>query len=79
MALKIGVVGATGAVGRKMIEVLAERMLTDVSLRFFASKKSAGSFLVYRGKKIIVEELTEEVMKEKFDAKTGLKWDLNEI
>lgn len=67
MALTIGVVGATGAVGRKMIDVLGERMLIDVSLRFFASKKSAGSFLEYRGKKIIVEELTEEVMKEKYD------------
>ncbi|MGV8145582.1 MAG: aspartate-semialdehyde dehydrogenase [Alkaliphilus sp.] len=67
MALTIGIVGATGAVGQKMIEVLGERIISDVALRFFATKKSAGSFLEYRENKIIVEELTEEAMKEKFD------------
>ena len=67
MTLSIGIVGATGAVGRKMIEVLEERVLVNAKLRFFASKKSAGTFLKYNKEKIVVEELTERAMKERFD------------
>ncbi len=67
MGLTIGVVGATGAVGRKMQEVLAERKLPIDKLRLFASEKSAGTTLEFMGKEVTVELLTEEVMKDKFD------------
>jgi len=67
MGLTIGVVGATGAVGRKMQEVLAERNLPIEKLRLFASEKSAGTTLEFMGKEVTVELLTEEVMKDKFD------------
>lgn len=67
MGLTIGVVGATGAVGRKMQEVLAERNLPIENLRLFASEKSAGTKMEFMGKEVIVELLTEEVMKDKFD------------
>ncbi len=64
---KIGVVGATGEVGRTILKVLEERRYDFFELRLFASKKSAGKTLKYRGKNYIVEELTEDSMKEGFD------------
>lgn len=67
MGLSIGVVGATGAVGRKMVEILKERNIPVDSLRAFASERSAGEKFDFNGKEITVELLTEEVMKEKFD------------
>ncbi|WP_026476110.1 aspartate-semialdehyde dehydrogenase [Alkaliphilus transvaalensis] len=67
MGLTVGVVGATGAVGRKMVEILAERNVPIEKLRLFASKKSAGSTVEYKGSEITVELLTEEVMKDQFD------------
>lgn len=67
MGLTIGVVGATGAVGRKMIEILKERNVPIDLIRVFASERSAGKKLDFNGEEITVELLTEEVMKEKFD------------
>lgn len=69
MGLTIGIVGATGAVGQKMIEVIMERNLNVSSLRLFASEKSAGKTIKLDkyNREIIVELLTEEAMKEKYD------------
>lgn len=69
MGLIIGIVGATGAVGQKMIEIIIERNLQIDELRLFASEKSAGKTinLDKYNKEITVELLTEEVMKEKYD------------
>lgn len=67
MGLIIGVVGATGAVGRKMVKILEERNIPIKTLRLFASKKSEGQIVTYKGQEIKVELLTEDVMKEKYD------------
>jgi aspartate-semialdehyde dehydrogenase len=69
MGLTIGIVGATGAVGQKMIEVIMERNLPVSNLRLFASEKSSGKIirLDKYNKEITVELLTEDVMKEKYD------------
>ena len=67
MGLKIGIVGATGAVGQKMIEVILERNIDVDNFRLFASKNSAGKIVKLRDKDVTVELLTEEVMKEKYD------------
>jgi aspartate-semialdehyde dehydrogenase len=67
MGLTIGVVGATGAVGRKMLELLAEREVAVDSLRCFASERTAGQLLEWKGHEITVELLTPEVMQESFD------------
>lgn len=69
MGLIIGIVGATGAVGQKMIEILTERNLDIKELRFFASERSAGETIRVDklDKDIEVELLTEKVMKEKYD------------
>ena len=54
----IAVVGATGMVGRKMMQVLSERKLPADNYYFFASARSAGKELDFMGKKYKVEELT---------------------
>ncbi len=63
---KVAVVGATGMVGRKMLQVLAERKFPVGELYPFASAKSAGSEIEYCGKKYTVLETNEEnIMKVK--------------
>lgn len=61
--VKTAVVGATGLVGRMMLKVLAERKFPISELHLFASARSAGTIVEYEGKKITVEELTEENIK----------------
>ncbi|MCO4771218.1 MAG: aspartate-semialdehyde dehydrogenase [Deltaproteobacteria bacterium] len=56
----VAVVGATGAVGREMLAVLEERAFPISSLRLFASSRSAGEDLLFRGRAIEVEVLPEE-------------------
>lgn len=65
MNYNVAVVGATGMVGRKFIEVLQERNFPVENIYFFASKKSAGTIINFKGKQIIVEELKEENIKNK--------------
>ena len=54
--LNIGVYGATGQVGGVMRALLAERDLPVASLRFFASARSAGRTLPWKGTEIEVED-----------------------
>jgi len=57
---RIGVVGATGAVGAVTLELLAERGYEHV--RAFASARSAGSRLAYGDDELLVEEATPEAL-----------------
>ena len=54
------VVGATGAVGRIVVQLLQERNFPARRFRFLASKRSAGSNLVFKGRDHVVEELTPD-------------------
>ncbi len=54
--VSIGVVGATGQVGQVMRTLLAERDFPADEVRFFASARSAGKKLEYRGEQIVVED-----------------------
>lgn len=54
---RIAVAGATGAVGRELIALLAEREVPCVSLRLMASSRSAGEVVEALGRKITVEDL----------------------
>jgi aspartate-semialdehyde dehydrogenase len=65
MNYNVAVVGATGMVGRKFIEVLQERNFPVGEIYFFASKKSAGSIISFKGKEVVVEELKEDNIKNK--------------
>ncbi|MGV0384038.1 aspartate-semialdehyde dehydrogenase [Corynebacterium sp. 22_2729] len=53
----IAVVGATGQVGRVMRDILVERNFPADKVRFFASARSAGKTLEFRGEQIVVEDV----------------------
>ncbi|MCF4005723.1 aspartate-semialdehyde dehydrogenase [Corynebacterium uropygiale] len=55
----LAVVGATGQVGRVMRSILEERNFPCDKIRFFASSRSAGSTLSFRGEEVTVEDLAE--------------------
>lgn len=56
----IAIVGATGAVGGIIRELLAQRNFPHKRIKFLASKRSAGKKIPFRGKEITVEELTPD-------------------
>ena len=56
MGVRVGVVGATGQVGAVMRRLLAERNFPADEIRFFASSRSAGTKLPWRGGEIEVED-----------------------
>jgi aspartate-semialdehyde dehydrogenase len=59
---RLGVVGATGAVGTVTLQLLAERGYEDV--RVFASVRSAGTEVAFGGRTLAVEEATPENLRD---------------
>jgi aspartate-semialdehyde dehydrogenase len=59
-SFNVAVVGATGAVGNEMIKVLEQRNFPVKKLTLLASERSLGKELVYQGKSLPVEVLTEK-------------------
>ncbi|MEC9340581.1 MAG: aspartate-semialdehyde dehydrogenase [Pseudomonadota bacterium] len=55
--VNVAVVGATGAVGRTMLQLLAERKFPVNELHALASARSAGSVLGWRDRELRVQEL----------------------
>lgn len=55
--LTVAVVGATGQVGRVMRTILEERNFPVETIRFFASSRSAGSTLPWKGEEVVVEDV----------------------
>ena len=55
--MRIGIVGATGQVGSVIRSLLIERNVPVDSIRFFASSRSAGSTIEWRGESIVVEDV----------------------
>ncbi|HEX4443547.1 MAG TPA: aspartate-semialdehyde dehydrogenase [Galbitalea sp.] len=54
--IRIGVVGATGQVGGVVRELLEERDFPVAEIRYFASERSAGKTLPWRGEDIVIED-----------------------
>ena len=54
--IHLGVVGATGQVGAVVRRLLVERDFPIAEIRFFASERSAGTTLPFRGEEILVED-----------------------
>ena len=63
MAMRVAIMGATGAVGTEFLKVLDDRNFPLASLTLLASARSAGKTLVFKGKELPVEELTENSFK----------------
>src|SRR4051812_27836558 len=57
---RVGIVGATGAVGSTLLEVLAQRKFPVTEVRPLASARSAGSKVDFAGDQLEVQELTED-------------------
>lgn len=56
--MKIAIVGASGAVGQEFLRTLDQQNFPIDELLLFGSSRSAGRTYTYRGKEIIVKELT---------------------
>lgn len=60
--LQVAVVGATGVVGGAMVRILEERRVPVASLRLFATARSAGRLIPFRGEQIAAEETGEALL-----------------
>ncbi len=58
--MRVAIVGATGAVGLELLEILDERSFPVTSLRLFASGREPGRTLRYAGETLLVEPLPED-------------------
>ncbi len=78
--MKVAVVGATGLVGTKMLQVLAERNFPVTELLPVASEKSIGKEVIYKGKAYKIISATDAISKKPeialFSAggSTSLEW-----
>ena len=78
--MKVAVVGATGLVGTKMLQVLAERNFPVTELIPVASEKSVGKLISFKGKEYPVVSMQEAIDKKPaialFSAggSTSLEW-----
>lgn len=59
----VAVVGATGQVGRVMRSILEERKFPADKVRFFASARSAGQTLEWKGEEIEVEDIAKQTVE----------------
>ena len=57
--VKVGILGATGAVGQEMMKILAERDFPVASLRPIASARSAGTTLKFKGEDVTIVEASD--------------------
>jgi len=59
----VAIMGATGAVGEVMLDILQERKFPVKSLKLLASERSVGKKMKYQGREIAVELLTRDSFK----------------
>ena len=60
---RVGILGATGAVGREMMKVLAERDFPLSELRLLASARSAGKKLTFKGQELTIREAADDAFE----------------
>jgi aspartate-semialdehyde dehydrogenase len=65
MNYNVAVVGCTGMVGRKFLQVLEERNFPIKNLYLYASAKSSGKVLKFKDRDFVVEEFDEKNVKNK--------------
>ena len=57
--INVAILGATGAVGQELLELLAERKFPLRNLKLLASPRSAGSKVMFQGQEITVEAVND--------------------
>lgn len=60
MSFNLAIFGATGLVGQKMRQILEEKNLPIEHIYFFASERSEGQTVNFKGKEYVIETLCEE-------------------
>ena len=60
---RIAILGATGVVGREITKISEELNVEYESIRFFSSKKSAGSRITFKGQEYTVEEAVPDAFE----------------
>ncbi|MBV1820163.1 aspartate-semialdehyde dehydrogenase [Bacteroidales bacterium MSK.15.36] len=65
--MNVGIVGATGMVGRNFLKLMEERNFPVKNLYLFASSKSSGKKILFREKEYEVEELTKNSFNKTID------------
>lgn len=61
---RVAILGATGAVGQELLELLAERNFPLTDLKLLASPRSSGSIIEFKGEKIQVEAVGDDSFKD---------------
>lgn len=61
---RVAILGATGAVGTELLELLESRHFPLANLKLLASPRSAGTTLEFRGEKMVVEAVNERSFRE---------------
>ena len=61
--VRVAILGATGAVGTELIELLESRQFPVADLKLLASPRSAGSKLLFKGENLTVEAVGENSFK----------------
>jgi aspartate-semialdehyde dehydrogenase len=56
---KVAILGATGAVGRELLELLENRDFPIASLKLLASPRSAGQMLPFKGEELAIEVVSD--------------------
>lgn len=78
--MRIGILGATGAVGRQMMECMEEQKIIPDDLILLASPRSEGKVLPFAGKELMVHAVNEawleglDYVLGAVDADTSRKW-----
>ena len=62
-AVKVGILGATGAVGQDMMKILEERSFPVAMLRPIASGRSAGKTVTFRGEDVTIVEASDDAFE----------------
>lgn len=63
--MKIAIIGASGAIGRAMLEMMEEYQIESSEVFLYASKRSVGTKIKYKDEWLVVEELNEQVFEGK--------------
>lgn len=58
--MRVAIVGATGAVGQEFLRLLTEREFPLTTLTLYASSRSAGKIVAFKGKELTVQALPED-------------------